>query len=82
MGRVPMIVVSSPDLARLVLDTHDLQFASRSTYSSSVARFTYNFSSLGHTPYGPYWRKVIDFYVSSFLKPAILSWHSLVVAVL
>ena len=57
LGSIPFLLVSSPDMARLVLHTHDLTFASR-PYSSTSARFTYNCSSLAHTPYGPYWRKV------------------------
>ena len=60
MGCVPVLLVSSHDMACLVLHTHDLTFASRSHSSTSAAaRFSYNCSSLAHTPYGPYWRKVI-----------------------
>ena len=59
LGSIPFLLVSSPDMARLVLHTHDLTFASRSHSSTSAAaRFSYNCSSLAHTPYGPYWRKV------------------------
>jgi cytochrome P450 family 1 subfamily A polypeptide 1/ferulate-5-hydroxylase len=60
LGSIPTLVVSSPDAARLVLHTHDLVFASRSTRSSATRLFSYNYSGLSHTPYGPSWRKVIN----------------------
>ena len=60
MGSVPVLLVSSPNITLLVLQTHDLSFASRPNSSASVAaRFTYNSSSLANTPYGPYWCKVM-----------------------
>jgi hypothetical protein len=59
MGTVPTLVVSSPDMARAVLSTHDLVFASRSTGNSAARLFSYNHAGLAHTPYGAYWRKVL-----------------------
>jgi hypothetical protein len=61
MGSVPMLVVSSPDMARVVLNTHDLVFTSRTTSNSAARIFSYNHAGLAHTPYGMYWRKVLAF---------------------
>jgi hypothetical protein len=58
MGSVSTLVVSSPDMARAVLNTNDLVFASRSTSNSAARLFSYNHAGLAHTPYGTYWRKV------------------------
>ena len=70
MGSVPTLVVSSPDIARLILHTHDLVFASRSLSSSAAVRFTYNCSGLAHTPYGPLWRKVMQ--IQNYILPRFL----------
>jgi hypothetical protein len=58
MGSVPTLVVSSPDMARAVLNTHDLVFASRSTGNFAARLFSYNHADLALAPYGAYWRKV------------------------
>ena len=70
MGSVPTLVVSSPDIAGLVLHTHDLVFASRPLSYSAAARFTYNSSGLARTPYGPLWRKVIQ--IQNYILPRFL----------
>lgn len=56
MGRVPTIVVSSPDMACEVMKTHDLTFASRP--STSMAKLLlYGCCDIGFAPYGEYWRQ-------------------------
>eukprot|EP01018_Ginkgo_biloba_P009681 Gb_04622 [translate_table: standard] len=57
LGSVPTVVVSSPDMAKEVLKTHDLVFASRPTTSGSKYML-YNASDIALTPYGHYWRQV------------------------
>ncbi|CAM8958491.1 unnamed protein product [Rhodiola kirilowii] len=53
-GSVPVVLVSSPDLAREFLKTHELSFSSRK-HSMAIDRLTYN-SAFAFAPYGPYWK--------------------------
>ncbi|KAK6150494.1 hypothetical protein DH2020_015426 [Rehmannia glutinosa] len=57
LGFVPTIVVSSPAGAELVLKTHDLVFASRSTHQASKY-ISYDQRNIVFAPYGPYWRNM------------------------
>ncbi|KAK6118405.1 hypothetical protein DH2020_047822 [Rehmannia glutinosa] len=54
-GFVPIIVISSPAAAELVLKTHDLVFASRPK-SDASNYISYEQRGLVFGPYGPYWR--------------------------
>eukprot|EP01018_Ginkgo_biloba_P009665 Gb_38569 [translate_table: standard] len=48
LGSVPTVVVSSPDMAKEVLKTHDLVFANRPATSGDMV----------FSPYGHYWRQI------------------------
>ncbi|KAM7273082.1 hypothetical protein ACFE04_027746 [Oxalis oulophora] len=52
LGRVPTVVVSSPDCAKQVLKTHDLECCSRPLLAD-----------VAFTPYGDYWRQIRKFCV-------------------
>lgn len=54
-GNVPVVIVSSPDIARefLKVKTHKLTFSSRK-HSLVMERMTYN-SGFELAPYGPFW---------------------------
>ncbi|KAE8687949.1 wound-induced protein 1-like [Hibiscus syriacus] len=52
LGQVPTIVVSSPELARLVLKTHDQVFSNRPRLVSSQY-LSFNCSDVTFSPYGP-----------------------------
>ncbi|KAJ0986434.1 hypothetical protein J5N97_004790 [Dioscorea zingiberensis] len=54
LGRIPAIVVSSPDIASEILKTLDLAFASRPA-PSSAAKFSYGG---GLAKYGEHWRQM------------------------
>ena len=57
LGSVPTLVVSSAAMAREVLKTHDLIFASRpSLYATK--KLSYNGTNISLAPYGKYWREV------------------------
>uniref|UniRef100_A0A7N0UAF2 Flavone synthase II n=1 Tax=Kalanchoe fedtschenkoi TaxID=63787 RepID=A0A7N0UAF2_KALFE len=53
-GSVPVVLVSSPDLAREFLKSHEITFSSRK-HSLAIARLSYN-SPFAFAPYGPYWK--------------------------
>lgn len=54
---VPTVVVSSPEMAKLFLKTHDLVFASRPATAAGKYLF-YGCKDLGFAPYGDYWRQM------------------------
>uniref|UniRef100_A0A0C9QXQ9 TSA: Wollemia nobilis Ref_Wollemi_Transcript_939_1808 transcribed RNA sequence n=1 Tax=Wollemia nobilis TaxID=56998 RepID=A0A0C9QXQ9_9CONI len=55
LGSFPTLVVSSPEVAKEVLTTHDLAFASRPA-SAAGKYLAYDHKSLALAPYGHYWR--------------------------
>ncbi|KAM3234090.1 hypothetical protein P3L10_019449 [Capsicum annuum] len=55
LGEVPTVVISSPSMAKEVLKTHDLTFATRPEFISTKIIF-YNYKDIGFCPYGDYWR--------------------------
>ncbi|XP_043701645.1 cytochrome P450 71A1-like [Telopea speciosissima] len=55
-GSKPTLIVSSADLAREIMKTHDLIFSSRPDLSIA-RRLLYNHKDLAFTPYGEYWRQ-------------------------
>ncbi|KAM7501708.1 hypothetical protein LguiB_000612 [Lonicera macranthoides] len=57
LGRVPTLVVSTPDLAKQVLKTHDLDCCTR-PLSNGQKKISYNFLDLAFSPYGEYWREM------------------------
>ncbi|KAL2239518.1 licodione synthase-like [Sesamum indicum] len=54
LGSIPCVVVSSPELAKEFLKTHELIFSSRK-HSTAIDIVTYD-SSFAFSPYGPYWK--------------------------
>ncbi|XP_052207750.1 cytochrome P450 71B10-like isoform X1 [Diospyros lotus] len=57
LGRVPTLVVSTPELAKQVLRTHDLDCCTR-PLSWGQRKLSYNFLDLAFSPYGEYWREM------------------------
>ncbi|XP_073146334.1 strychnine-11-hydroxylase-like [Henckelia pumila] len=57
LGSVPTLVVSSADMAREIIKSHDLAFSGRpSLYIAK--KLGYNSSNISLAPYGEYWREV------------------------
>lgn len=57
LGHSPTLVVSSPELAREVLKTHDIIFANR-PITTAANFFLYGCKDIGFAPYGEYWRQI------------------------
>ncbi|KAK6122929.1 hypothetical protein DH2020_043329 [Rehmannia glutinosa] len=56
-GEVPMIVVSSPEIAKQILKDNDPNFADRPE-SIAVKIMWYNYIDIVFSPYGDYWRQM------------------------
>ncbi|KAK4383896.1 cytochrome [Sesamum angolense] len=67
IGTVPTLVVSSADVAREILKTHDLIFADR-PQSSVGRRLLYDFKDVFVAPYGEYWRQLKSICVLQLLS--------------
>jgi cytochrome P450 len=57
LGSVPTVVVSSSEIAKHFLKTHDSIFASRPA-TAAGKYLSYNFKGMILSPYGDYWRQV------------------------
>ncbi|XP_057781934.1 6,7,8-trihydroxycoumarin synthase-like isoform X2 [Salvia miltiorrhiza] len=57
LGSHPLIVVSSPKLAKEVLQTQDLSFCSRPK-SIAMQKLTYQYSDIAFSPYSDNWREM------------------------
>ncbi|XP_020246990.1 cytochrome P450 71A9-like [Asparagus officinalis] len=57
LGLRPTLVVSSAEVAREVLKTHDLDFCTR-PHLVSTDKYSYNCSDISMAPYGEYWREM------------------------
>ncbi|KAJ0610420.1 putative premnaspirodiene oxygenase [Helianthus annuus] len=56
LGQVSAVVISSPTLAKEIMKTHDISFASRSKLLN-VEILSYNYKDIAFSPYGDYWRQ-------------------------
>nr|BAL46504.1 cytochrome P450 monooxygenase [Diospyros kaki] len=67
-GSCPVVVASSPEMAKEFLKTHGQAFASRPAHAAG--KYTsYNFSDLVWAPYGPYWRQARRIYLNELFSP-------------
>ncbi|XVE74921.1 hypothetical protein DITRI_Ditri12bG0057400 [Diplodiscus trichospermus] len=57
LGRLPRVVISSAEAARMVLKDHDLHCCSRPSLVS-LGRLSYNYLDISLSPYGDYWREL------------------------
>ncbi|WVZ14798.1 hypothetical protein V8G54_012364 [Vigna mungo] len=56
-GKVPVLVVSTPEAAREVMKTHDLIFSNR-PHRKMFDIFLYDSKDVASAPYGNYWRQI------------------------
>ncbi|KAE8009552.1 hypothetical protein FH972_005983 [Carpinus fangiana] len=56
LGHTPTLVVSSGDMAREMLKTHDVVFSNRPKITAANA-LLYGCTDVGFSPYGEYWRQ-------------------------
>nr|XP_016493650.1 PREDICTED: premnaspirodiene oxygenase-like isoform X2 [Nicotiana tabacum] len=57
LGEVSLVVITSPEMAKEVLKTHDLAFANRPLLVAAKI-FSYNCMDIAFSPYGNYWRQM------------------------
>lgn len=57
IGRMPILVVSSADMAREILKINDFGFCTRPKLTSS-SKFSYDCKDISFAPYGEYWREM------------------------
>ncbi|XP_038685222.1 cytochrome P450 71D9-like [Tripterygium wilfordii] len=57
LGEVSTVIFSSPEVAKEVLKTNDIKFATR-PYSLAADIISYNIKNIGFAPYGEYWRQM------------------------
>ncbi|KAK4342657.1 hypothetical protein RND71_038473 [Anisodus tanguticus] len=67
LGQVPTVIISSPQLAELVLKTHDHIFASRPQLIAAQY-LSFGCSDITFSPYGPYWRQARKICVTELLS--------------
>ncbi|XP_059455184.1 desmethyl-deoxy-podophyllotoxin synthase-like [Corylus avellana] len=76
LGEVSAIIISSPDLAKQVLKTHDTAFANRPSALAAEV-LSYGYSGIVFTPYGDYWRQIRKICVVELLSAKrVLSFRS------
>ncbi|KAI3454395.1 hypothetical protein Pfo_011058 [Paulownia fortunei] len=66
-GSKPTLVVSSAEVAKEIMKTHDLSFAYRPVQSSAKKIF-YDLKDVIHLPYGDQWRKLRSIFVHELLS--------------
>ena len=67
LGSRPTLVISSPKLAKEVMNTHDLEFCGRPSLISSM-KFSYNGLDMAFSPYRDYWRHTRKISIIHFLS--------------
>uniref|UniRef100_A0A3Q7H4F6 Cytochrome P450 n=1 Tax=Solanum lycopersicum TaxID=4081 RepID=A0A3Q7H4F6_SOLLC len=75
LGEVPTIVVSSQHMAKQILKTHDLAFASRSVTMLGKI-ICYNCKDIAFSPYGDYWRHMRKLSVLELLSAKMVKSFS------
>ncbi|KAK4278316.1 hypothetical protein QN277_016180 [Acacia crassicarpa] len=68
LGGLSAIVVSSPEMAKGVMKTHDIIFANR-PYVVAADIITYGSKSMSFSPYGSYWRQMRKISTFELLTP-------------
>nr|QNS29942.1 cytochrome P450 [Nothapodytes nimmoniana] len=66
-GSFPVVIASSPEMAKQFLKTYDHVFCSRP--ATAAGKYTsYNYSDMTWAPYGPYWRQARRIYVNEIFN--------------
>ncbi|ERN15849.1 hypothetical protein AMTR_s00039p00172950 [Amborella trichopoda] len=77
LGHVPNLVVSSAEMAKEVMKTQDLAFASRPMLVA-LKQLAYNCSDLAFAPYGEYWKQARKICVLQLLSlKKVQAFHSI-----
>ncbi|CAM8896975.1 unnamed protein product [Rhodiola kirilowii] len=68
LGAVPTLIISSPEMAKEALKTHDAIFADRPYFISSSV-MSYDSKNIVFAPYGDYWRQLRRICIQELLSP-------------
>ncbi|KAG8658356.1 desmethyl-deoxy-podophyllotoxin synthase [Manihot esculenta] len=68
LGQVSVVVISSPDMAKEVMKTHDVIFAYRPNLLAGRI-MSYDSTNIAFSPYGNYWRQLRKICVMELLSP-------------
>nr|POF05634.1 cytochrome p450 71a1 [Quercus suber] len=68
LGCVPTLVVSSPEMVKEMLKSHDIVFANRAR-TTALDIFLNGSTDLAFAPYGEYWKQVRRICVQELLSP-------------
>lgn len=71
LGSTPMVFVSSAEIAKEILKTHEASFSNRPA-NVAISYLTYNASDLGFAPYGTYWKFMKKLCMSELLNGRML----------
>nr|KJB61440.1 hypothetical protein B456_009G358600 [Gossypium raimondii] len=67
LGQISTVVVSSAEMAKEIMKTHDIVFANRPVLASAKI-LTYGCTDIAFTPYGNYWRNLRKICTSELLN--------------
>ncbi|KAG4149432.1 hypothetical protein ERO13_D05G335000v2 [Gossypium hirsutum] len=67
LGQISTVVVSSAEMAKDIMKTHDIVFANRPVLASAKI-LTYGCTDIAFTPYGNYWRNLRKICTSELLN--------------
>ncbi|KAF9601886.1 hypothetical protein IFM89_023950 [Coptis chinensis] len=67
LGRAPVLIVSSADMAREIMKTHDVAFANR-PFTTAAKIIFYGCTTITFSPYGEYWRHARKVSVTELLS--------------
>uniref|UniRef100_A0A0D9W7N9 Cytochrome P450 n=1 Tax=Leersia perrieri TaxID=77586 RepID=A0A0D9W7N9_9ORYZ len=74
LGRLHTVVVSTPEMARLVLQANDRAFANRPT-TAAIVYLSYDLADMVFAPYGPLWRQLRKLCINKlFSRRRAASW--------
>ncbi|KAH6775167.1 hypothetical protein C2S52_012728 [Perilla frutescens var. hirtella] len=62
LGKFPVVIASSPQMAKQFLNVHDKNFATRPALAAGK-HIGYNYSDMAWAPYGPYWKQARKIYL-------------------